>query len=72
MLGNTFGYDDISVHDRLVRAWENSMELTRYYEMYSKRMPEGELSEMFKEFAKDEALHASKLRSILDNNKTNQ
>jgi rubrerythrin len=48
------------------------MELTRDYEMYSKRMPEGELSEMFKEFAKDEALHASKLRSILDNNKTNQ
>ena len=55
MLGNTFGYDDISVHDRLVRAWENSMELTRDYEMYfEKEWPVRPSFPKCLEFAKDE------------------
>ncbi|MCK9479856.1 MAG: rubrerythrin [Firmicutes bacterium] len=49
-----------------MRAWQNSTELTRDFEMYSKRMPQGELSDMFKDFARDEAGHATKLRSILN------
>ena len=28
----------ITTYDRLLRAWENSMELTRDYEMYAKRI----------------------------------
>jgi len=27
---------EITTYDRLLRAWENSMELVRDYEMYSK------------------------------------
>lgn len=65
-MGNAFDGDSITVHDRLVRAWENSMELTRDFEMYSKRLPQGEISEMFREFAEDEARHASRLRSVLE------
>jgi rubrerythrin len=65
-MGNAYDNDSITVHDRLVRAWENSMELTRDFEMYSKRLPQGEMSDMFKEFAEDEARHASKLRSVLE------
>ncbi len=63
---NHFGEDNVTVHDRLMRAWENSMELTRDFEMYSKRMPKGKLSEMFKEFAEDEAIHASKIKKLLE------
>lgn len=55
----------ITTYDRLLRAWENSMELVRDYEMYSKRIEEDEVKSVFKQFAEDEGLHASKLRSIL-------
>ena len=58
---------NITTYDRLLRAWENSMELVRDYEMYSKRIDENEqeVIEVFKEFAEDEGLHASKLRDML-------
>lgn len=69
-MSNDFDYDSVTIHDRLMRAWENSMELTRDFEMYSKRIPDGEVADMFKEFAEDEAMHASKLRSILENQKS--
>lgn len=59
----------ITTYDRLLRAWEYSMEMTRNFEMYSKRIVEGdkddEVQRMFKEFAEDEGVHASKLRSLL-------
>ncbi len=56
----------ITTYDRLLRAWENSMELVRDYEMYSKRLDdEEEIKNVFKEFAEDEGMHASKLKSML-------
>ena len=56
----------ITTYDRLLRAWENSMELTRDYEMYAKRIEGDEdVKQLFLEFAEDEGLHASKLRSVL-------
>lgn len=67
-----FDYDSVTIHDRLMRAWENSMELTRDFEMYSKRIPDSEISDMFSEFAEDEAMHASKLRSLLEKENNNK
>ncbi len=58
---------EYTVHDRLLRAWENSMELVRDFEMYSKRIDDENISKVFKEFAEDEGMHASKLRELLIN-----
>jgi hypothetical protein len=33
----------ITSYDRLLRAWENSMELTRDFEVYSKEVDDDEL-----------------------------
>ncbi len=55
----------ISTRDRLMRAWENSMELTRDFEVYSKKVDDEELKDVFKKFAEQEGLHASKLRELL-------
>lgn len=55
----------ITTYDRLLRAWENSMELTRDFEMYSKRVEDDDAARVFKEFAKDEGLHAAKFRSMI-------
>lgn len=55
----------ITTYDRVLRAWENSMELVRDYEMYSKRVEENDVKQVFKEFAEDEGMHASKLREML-------
>ncbi|MDF2988893.1 MAG: Rubrerythrin [Eubacterium sp.] len=55
----------ITTYDRLLRAWENSMELVRDYEMYSKRIEDDQIKMVFKEFAEDEGMHATKLREML-------
>lgn len=56
---------EITTYDRLLRAWENSMELVRDYEMYSKRIEEEEVKSVFKEFAETEGLQANRLREML-------
>ncbi len=56
---------ELTTYDRLLRAWENSMELVRDYEMYSKRIEDEKIKQVFKDFAEDEGMHASKLRDIL-------
>ncbi len=56
---------EITTYDRLLRAWENSMELVRDYEMYSKRIEDEKVKEVFKQFAETEGMHASKLRELL-------
>jgi len=55
----------ITTYDRLLRAWENSMELVRDYEMYSKRIEDDQVKQVFREFAEDEGMHAAKLREML-------
>jgi len=60
---------EITTYDRLLRAWENSMELVRDYEMYSKRIEDQEAKKVFKEFAEDEGMHATTLRGMLLNYK---
>lgn len=56
---------EITTYDRLLRAWENSMEMVRDFEMYSKRIEEEEVKSVFKKFAEDEGMHATKLREML-------
>jgi len=56
---------EYTTYDRLLRAWENSMEMVRDFEMYSKRIEDKEISQVFKAFAEDEGKHASKLRELL-------
>jgi rubrerythrin len=55
----------ITSYDRLMRAWENSMELTRDFEVYAKRVDDEELKQVFKKFAEEEGFHASKFRELL-------
>lgn len=69
--GNNESEIEYTTYDRLLRAWENSMELVRDYEMYSKRVEDEEVRKVFKEFAEDEGFHASKLREMLQEYKNN-
>jgi rubrerythrin len=61
---------EITTYDRLLRAWENSKEMVRDFEMYSKRIEDEEIKEVFKQFAEDEGMHATKLREIILNYKS--
>lgn len=57
---------ELTTYDRLLRAWENSVELVRDYEMYSKRIEDDEeVKGLFKQFAEDEGLHAAALKEKL-------
>jgi rubrerythrin len=55
-----------TTYDKLMRAWENSMELTRDFEVYSKEIEnDTRLANIFGQFAEDEGRHASKFHEIL-------
>lgn len=56
----------ITTRDRLLRAWENSMESVRDFECYSKEIEDNDrVAQVFSEFAVDEGFHAAKLRELL-------
>lgn len=56
----------ITTRDRLMLAWQDSMELTRDFEMYSKETEDEHVAVMFSAFAEDEGLHAAKLLGLLE------
>jgi len=56
---------EFTTYDRLLRAWENSMEMVRDFEMYSKRIEDEKVKNIFKKFAEDEGMHASQLRELI-------
>jgi rubrerythrin len=56
---------EYTTYDRLLRAWENSMELVRDFEMSSKRIEDEGVKKVFKKFAEDEGMHAHKLRELI-------
>lgn len=56
---------EITTEDRIKRAWENSMELVRDFESYSKEIKDNEIAAVFAQFAEDEGHHASKFREML-------
>ncbi|MBO5408528.1 MAG: rubrerythrin [Clostridia bacterium] len=56
----------ITPRDRLLRAWENSMELVRDFECYANEIQDTpEIAEVFQNFAVEEGLHAAKFRELL-------
>lgn len=60
--------DDVKItdRDRIMRGWENSMELIRDFKAYSKETEDNEiLKNIFDEFAEDEGVHAAKFRELL-------
>lgn len=57
---------EITLRDRLLRAWENSMEMARDFEGYSDEFSyEENYSKLFSQYAVEEAEHASKLKELL-------
>lgn len=56
----------ITTRDKVMRAWENSMELTRDFELYSKQISDDdEIAKTFADFAEDECAHAARFRELL-------
>ncbi len=57
---------EITVRDRLLRAWENSMEMARDFEGYSDEFSHEETyRKVFAEYAVEEARHAAELKDML-------
>jgi rubrerythrin len=59
-------------YDFLLRAWQNSQELVRDFENYSKKVESPELRDVFKKFAEEEGMHASKFSQLASNYKPDQ
>jgi hypothetical protein len=59
----------ITTYDKLMRAWQNSMEMAREFRIHSQEMKEsredGKAGQIFAEFAETEGLHAARLRDLL-------
>lgn len=56
----------VTTQDRLMRAWQNSMELVTDYEDYSKAIKDDEvIAETFGRLAEEECVHAAQLRQML-------
>lgn len=54
-----------TTRDRLLRAWEEAMDLVRKYETWSHEIEEKEVARIFASFAEDEALIAAKFFELL-------
>ncbi len=55
----------ITTRDKLLRAWENTKELVRDFECYSKEVDDEKVRSVFKKLAEDECMHASELQKVL-------
>ena len=56
----------ISNRDRLLKAWENSMEMVRDFQNFSQECEkDAKISAVFSEFAEQEGHHAAKFRELL-------
>ncbi len=55
-----------TTRDRLLRAWQNSMELVRDFQLYAgEDQHSDEVVAVFREFAEDECAHAARFRELL-------
>lgn len=54
----------MNTRDCLQRAWNNTMEMVRDFEMYSKRIDDGKVSDTFKKMAKEQGIMANDLREL--------
>jgi len=57
----------INTRDCLQRAWTNTMELVRDFEMYSKKIDNKEVANIFKKYAEEQGNQASELRELFNN-----
>lgn len=56
----------ITTRDRLLRGWQNSMEMVRDFETYAKECKDdGNAANLFRQFAEDEGHHAAQFRTLL-------
>ena len=55
---------ELTTYDRILMTWEESKELVRDFESYSKIVDEPEVAEIFAKFAEDEGHHAAKLLEL--------
>ena len=62
---------EVSTYDILLRSLENSRELVRDFENYSKSIDNEKIQEIFKQFAEDEGHHAAQFRKLLLDYKDN-
>lgn len=56
---------DITARDRLLLAWQSSMELVRNFNAFADQEDGTPLKKLFAEYAEDEGIHASKFRELL-------
>jgi hypothetical protein len=56
----------MNTRDCLQRAWNNTMELVRDFEMYSKNIDDSNVSSTFKKMAEDQGLMAHNLRELFN------
>lgn len=54
----------MNTRDCLQRAWENTMELVRDFEMYSKNINDHKVADLFKSFAEEQGEQAQQLREL--------
>lgn len=59
--------DLINTRDCLQRAWTNTMELVRDFEMYSKNIDNEDVSNLFKRYAEEQGTQANELRKLFNN-----
>lgn len=57
----------ITDRDRVLRAWQNSMEAVRDFQTFSSEVDDGELSSIFADYAEDECVHAARFLELLHN-----
>jgi|GEM_PF-684297 len=50
--------------DCLQRAWINSMEMVRDFEMFSKKLDDKDVAQVFKKFAEEQGKQAHELREL--------
>jgi len=56
----------MSTRDCLQRAWNNTMELVRDFEMYSKNINDKKVSGTFKKMAEEQGMMAHDLRELFN------
>jgi len=56
----------MNTRDCLQRAWNNTMELVRDFEMYSKNIDDGKVASTFKKMAEEQGVMAHNLRELFN------
>lgn len=56
----------MNTRDCLQRAWNNTMELVRDFEMYSKNINDSKVSSTFKKMAEEQGMMAQNLRELFN------